>query len=278
MQTFRLQYQNEVHPVWLTAPREHTVQTIYDVSVNCRKNLRYTHSTATEKPLSKILIAEDDEMTRNVIAHSLKMERHTVEAVGDGESALEYLLASSYDVVILDLGLPGKDGVDVCQEYRRHGGTAAVLMLTGRNAASQKIEGLDSGADDYLTKPCDMQELAARVRALLRRSGAKVQTGDVLKVGDLSLDRRQFRAQRSGKSIDLIAKEFAILELLMRSPGIVFSHDAILDRVWTTDEGGTSESLRTHIKNLRKKLEIDGAPDPIKTVHRVGYKLDFTAD
>ena len=226
--------------------------------------------------MSKILIVEDDEMTRNVIVQLMKMEKHAAEGVADGDTALEYMRGSDYDLVIIDWGIPGLTGLDLCHQYRALGGKALVLMLTGRNAPLDKVAGLDSGADDYLTKPCDMRELAARVRALLRRIGASEQVSDVLTVGDISLDRKLFKVTRAGKQVDLIAKEFAILELFMRSPGGVFSPDAILDRVWTTDDIGSAETLRTHIKNLRKKLNVEGIPDPIKTIHGVGYKLDLS--
>ncbi len=225
------------------------------------------------KVMAKILVVEDDKQISQFVCDSLIFEHHTVEAAFDGEDGCERLAVNEYDLVILDLSLPGMDGIDICKTYRARGGQAPVLMLTGKARISERAEGLDSGADDYLTKPFHISELQARVRALLRRSGNQLAT-DILQLGHVSLDTRSFKVIADGTAVKLVPKEFALLELLMRNPGQVFSADAIVSRVWTSDEETSPETIRTYIKNIRKKLESPSHQSIIHTVHGVGYKAD----
>jgi DNA-binding response OmpR family regulator len=222
--------------------------------------------------VAKILVVEDDPQILKVIKDCLKIDRHIVETESDGSVALEKLRLFEYDVLILDWNLPGVTGVELCKQYRTRGGSGSVLMLTANTTISNKEEGLGSGADDYLTKPFDVRELTARVKALARRSAVGL-TANVIKVGDVELDRDKFSVTVSQKAIKLVPKEFALLEFLMRHRNIVFSADALLSRVWKAEEDASPEIIRTHIKNLRKKLEHDGKPPIIETVYGVGYKV-----
>lgn len=223
--------------------------------------------------MAKILLVEDDLGLAKVVSDSLSFEYHTVESVVSGEQALERLDVYGYDLVIVDWGLPGMNGLQVCREYRSRGGDAPLLMLTAKHTVTDKMTGLDAGFDDYVTKPFDVKELGARVRALLRRAGGKLKD-NVLRVGDVELDPTSYRVERDGAEIRLSTKEFGILELLMRHPSVVFSAEAVFSRVWTMDEGGSPEVVRSHIKNLRKKLEADGKTCIIQTIHGVGYKAE----
>ncbi|MBA3857264.1 MAG: DNA-binding response regulator [Cyanobacteria bacterium PR.3.49] len=224
--------------------------------------------------MAKILVVEDDKQISQFVCDSLAFEHHTVEAAYDGDDGHDMLAVNEYDLVILDRSLPGKDGIEICKAYRARGGSSPVLMLTGMSKIAERAEGLDSGADDYLTKPFHMQELTARVRALLRRRGGKL-LDDKLTLGHVSLDTRSFKVTAGGSAVKLVPKEFALLELLMRNRGQVFSADAIINRVWTAEEEASPETIRTYIKNIRKKLESQTHPPIIHTVHGVGYKADL---
>lgn len=222
--------------------------------------------------MAKILVVEDDADVNRTICNALTYEHHTVESVLDGTDALDRLKAYNYDVVVVDWQLPGLSGLEVCREYRSKGGKALMIMLTGKSKLTEKEEGLDAGYDDYLTKPFDVRELSARIRALLRRVSSRI-SGNVLESGNVKLEPNTYRVTRAGKEIKLVPKEFAILEFLMRHPNIVFSCEALMSRIWTADEESSPEIIRTHIKNLRKKLEVAGQPELIGTVHGVGYRL-----
>ncbi len=222
--------------------------------------------------MAKILVVEDDPQILKVILDSLKIDRHIVESEEDGAVAQEKLRLFEYDVLILDWNLPGVTGVELCRQYRDRGGRGGVLILTANQTISNKEEGLGSGADDYLTKPFDVRELLARVKALARRSSVGI-TSNVIKVGAVELDRDKFCVTINEQPIKLVPKEFALLEFLMRHRNIVFSADALLSRVWKAEEDASPEIIRTHIKNLRKKLEHDGKPPIIETVYGVGYKV-----
>lgn len=221
--------------------------------------------------MAKILIVDDDEDLAQVLSHLLVMDMHTVDVARDGAEGLSLLQLSQYDVVILDWNLPKMDGVQVCREYRSRGGNARVLMLTGRSDVTDKVKGLDFGADDYLIKPFDSRELSARVRVLLRRPLEARQ--DVLAMGSLSLDTQNHTVSASGKSLQMAPREFALLEFFMRNPDQVFSVDSLLARVWRVDSEAAQDAVRMSIKRLREKLaENEGCPE-IETIYGVGYKL-----
>ncbi len=222
--------------------------------------------------MAKILVVEDDPQILKVILDCLIIDRHIVESEEDGAAAQERLRLYEYDVLILDWNLPGVTGVELCRQYRDRGGRGGVLILTANQTISNKEEGLGSGADDYLTKPFDVRELLARVKALARRSSVAI-TSNIIKVGAVELDRDKFCVTVNEQPIKLVPKEFALLEFLMRHRNIVFSADALLSRVWKAEEDASPEIIRTHIKNLRKKLEHDGKPPIIETVYGVGYKV-----
>lgn len=223
--------------------------------------------------MAKLLLIEDDAGLCRMIRDWLALEHHNIEIVGDGNEGLEKLQFYEYDLIILDWALPGMQGVDILKEFRNGGGTTPVLILTGKDAVTDKELGFDAGADDYLTKPFHMKELSARLRALLRRPPQY--TGDVLKHGDLELDRANHSLSRDGKEIRLLPREFALFEFLMRHPNQVFSADALLNRVWASESDATIDALTTCIKRLRKKLDVEGKDSIIRTLHGVGYKLDM---
>lgn len=223
--------------------------------------------------MAKILIAEDDYNFAANVQDWLTIERHNVEVVHDGLDASTCLRTYSYDLVILDWNLPGKSGVEICQEFRTAGGKTPILMLTGRTSVNEKETGLDSGADDYLSKPCHARELAARVRALLRRSVHI--TDPVLKVGKLELDPIKWSVTNNGQSVTLRPMEFKLLEFFMKHPGQLFSPQAIFERVWDSSSEATEESIKSHVKQLRQKLDVEGQPSLIRTVRGMGYMLEL---
>ncbi len=222
--------------------------------------------------MAKILVVEDDEDVALSISDALAVEHHTVECVHDGKEGLDRLKFYKYDLAILDWNLPNLSGVDICSQFRERGGNIPILMLTGKNQTVDKISGLNSGADDYLTKPFDVHELGARVRALLRRPAAV--TGNTLAAGDFQLDTQTFRVTRKGEEIKLLPKEFAVLEFLIRHKNQVFGVDSLLDRVWHSESDASPDAVRQCIARLRKKIDVDGEPSLITTVVGVGYKVD----
>lgn len=222
--------------------------------------------------MPKVLIVEDDVRLARVIDDWLTGESYAVDHVTSGPAALERLTSNQYDVLILDWQVPGLTGLEVCKEYRANGGTGVVLMLTGKKEVSNKEEGLDSGADDYVTKPFHMRELSARLRALMRRS-REIKT-NVIKIGDLVLDSVSHRVTKGEKELQLMPREYALLEFFMRNPGKVFSADTILDKVWSNYSEASPDTVRVHITKLRSKIDTDGQDSLIKTLHRVGYKFE----
>jgi len=221
--------------------------------------------------MAKILLVEDDVEFSGIVQGWLSNEHHVVEVVHDGTEGRHWLQIYEYDLVILDWQLPGMSGVDLCKQFRAQGGLTPILMLTGKSAVAEKETGLDSGADDYLTKPFHMKELSARVRALLRRASRG--TSNVLTIGGLVLDPANYRVTMNGGEISLQKREFALLEFLMRNPNRVFSAEALLERVWATESDVTPDAIRVYIMRLRKKI-VDGEKSSmIQTVHGVGYKL-----
>jgi len=221
--------------------------------------------------VAKILIVEDDVQLSKLVRDWLKMERHEPEVVNDGQEGLNRLKVYDYDLVVLDLELPLIGGMEILREFRATGKKTPVLILTGRTNIDDKELGLDSGADDYLTKPFHAKELTARIRALMRRVGG--QLGNVLKSGDIELDKSSFTVKRCGVEIRLVPKEFALLEFLMRNPGTVFAPEALLNRVWSNESEATIDALTTCIKRLRKKLDTEDKESIIRNVHGVGYGL-----
>jgi DNA-binding response OmpR family regulator len=218
--------------------------------------------------MSKILLVEDDVDLAGMVRQNLAREHATIEVVHSGSEALDVLAVSDFDLLILDWELPGASGIEVCKWYRDKGGTSPVLMLTGKAAIVDKETGLDSGADDYLTKPFSMRELSARARAALRRhSGA---ASNVLVHGGYKLDPHKFQLEKDGKQIALQPREFALLEFLMRHQGVVFSPEALIERIWRSDTEAGIDALRACVKRLRKKLDD---ADLIETVHGMGYRL-----
>jgi two-component system response regulator MprA len=218
----------------------------------------------------KILVIEDDEAIVKVLRRGLSYEGYLVEAAFDGENGLKVARNINPDLVILDLMLPGVDGLEVCQRLRA-GGNIPILILTARDTVLDRIEGLDSGADDYMVKPFELNELLARIRALLRRT--QQERAPVLTFGDLTLDTSSRQARRRGRAISLTAKEYDLLELFMRHPRQVMTREIIFDRVWDYDFGGESNVLDVYIRYLRQKLELGGEERLLFTVRSVGYVL-----
>lgn len=221
--------------------------------------------------MAKVLIVEDDRQLSDLIVDWLNGEGHVPEPVYRGNIGLERLQYYKYDLVILDWELPGLPGVEVCKQYRNGGGTTPIIMLTGKREIEDKEAGLDSGADDYLTKPFHIKELAARLRALLRRPAGVNQ--NVLRAGDISLRIGSRQAFRGDEELNLQPKEFALLEFLMRHPNQPFSSEAILDRVWPSESDAAPDTVRIQIMRLRKKIDVAGQESMIRTAHRVGYML-----
>jgi two-component system, OmpR family, response regulator QseB len=221
--------------------------------------------------MAKILVVEDEKDLAELVKNWLGKEHHLVEVASDGLEALIAMETNSFDVVVLDLMLPSMDGMEIVKRYRKSGGTAGVIMLTAKGHVDDKELGLDAGADDYLTKPFQLKELAARVRAVLRRNHG--QKPDVLKFRDLEIDPLEFKVLKNGVDVHLLPKEFRLLEFLLRPPHQVYSADELLSAVWESDTEAFHDTVRGHITRLRKKLDTTGMPSIIVTVYGVGYKL-----
>jgi len=218
----------------------------------------------------KILLVDDDPGIRLSVQRSLEFEGYRVTTAEDGEAALITIAAATYDCVILDISMPRLDGLAVCRRLRQDGNDIPVLVLTARQQVADRVSGLDAGADDYLAKPFALEELLARVRALLRRRPVGEVPGEVLRVGDLEMDLDSHRATRSGVPIDLTRTEWTLLEELVRNSGIVLSRDLLSDRIWGQDFG-TAASLDVYIGYIRRKTEADGATRLIQTVRGIGF-------
>ena len=219
----------------------------------------------------RILVAEDDAAIRQALDRILTFEGYEVITANDGAAALELIKDEQPTAILLDVMMPFVDGLAVCRKLRQRGDRTPVLMLTARHEVSDRVAGLDAGADDYLTKPFELEELLARVRALLRRvddGGA-----DKLQAGPFTLDVPRRLVSGPSGDIDLTRTEFAILELLMRNEGIVLERSVMYDRIWGYDFGDSSRSLDVHIGYLRRKLEADGTPRIIETVRGIGFVL-----
>lgn len=219
----------------------------------------------------KILLIEDDPAIVRVLKRSLTYEGYHVESALEGEEGFQKFQVFRPDLIILDWMLPGMDGLEVCDRIRALGDPLPILMLTARDTTQDRVQGLDSGVDDYLVKPFEIEELNARVRALLRRS--KPERAVVLSYNDLELDTNTRLASRGGRTINLTAKEYDLLELFLRHPRQVLTRDVIFDRVWGYDFGGESNVLDVYIRYLRQKIEIEGETRLLHTVRGVGYVL-----
>ncbi len=218
----------------------------------------------------RILLVDDDPGIRLSIQRALEFEGHEVRTAEDGLLALEAVATEAPDLIVLDVSMPRLDGLGVCRRLRTEGNDVPILVLTARQGVSDRVAGLDAGADDYLPKPFALEELLARVRALLRRRPVPEIGHEVYRVGDLEMDLDAHRVTRDGMTIDLTRTEWALLEELLRNAGIVLSRDLLSDRVWGQDFG-TAASLDVYIGYVRRKTEVDGRPRLIQTVRGIGY-------
>jgi DNA-binding response OmpR family regulator len=219
--------------------------------------------------MAKVLIVEDDEGVAQLIQFALDPQLFAIDHYGNVADALHALKANEYDIVILDWVLPDGTGIELCRQYRLLGGHKPILMLTARDSSREKVTGLTAGADDYVVKPFDPDELVARVQALLRRP--PTMSDAVLQVAGIDLDTASFTATVEGKSIQLLPKEFAILKLLMDNPNKYFSAEGILARVWRSEAAASTDSVRTHLKTLRKKLNEASGSSIIENSRGLGY-------
>jgi two-component system response regulator MprA len=220
----------------------------------------------------RVLVIEDDQSVRDALRRALMLGGWEVIEATDGSGGLYKALDEMPDVIVLDVGLPDIDGLQVCRTLRDGGNRTPVLMLTARVEVPDRIAGLDAGADDYLLKPYDVGELQARLRALVRRN-VEGADGRILRFGSVELDPDQHVARVDGRTVDLTRTEFKLLELFMLNPRRVLSPQVIYDRVWGYDFGPEGNALRVYVGYLRRKLETDGAPRLIQTIHGVGYVL-----
>lgn len=219
----------------------------------------------------RVLVAEDEKELNRLITRRLEDEHYAVDSVYDGTSALDYLNSADYDIAVLDIMMPGLDGISVVKQYRQAGGAAPVLFLTARDSVSDRVTGLDSGADDYLVKPFSFQELLARLRALVRRKNENRKS--TLELADLYVDLYSRKVTRGGKEIDLSSKEFAILEYLMMNEGRVLERESIRTHVWSWDYDGESNVVDVYIRFLRKKIDDGFQKKLIHTVRGAGYMI-----
>lgn len=220
----------------------------------------------------RILVVEDEKKLANFIKHGLEEEKYIVEVANDGEKGLELAMNNHYDAILLDVMLPGKDGFTILRELRNAGISVPVMMLTARGATEDRVMGLDLGADDYLPKPFSFEELAARLRSILRRTSPEKSTK--LQCGDLILDTVTHFAYRGGKEIELTTKEYALLEFLMRNKNRIVSRSSILQHVWKHSFDPESNIIDVYIKRLREKIETDpNSPQLIQSIRGVGYRI-----
>lgn len=220
----------------------------------------------------KLLIVEDDERITQALAEYFNDQNYIVDVAHDGEEGLGLAEVFNYHLILLDIMLPKLDGISLCQKLRQKGCGTPILMLTARDTNTDKIKGLDSGADDYVVKPFDLSVLSARIRALLRRGGQSLPP--ILKWGDLHLNSTSYEVKYKHLEISLTPKEYRLLELFLRNGRRVFSRTMILELLWSFDEVPTEATVKTHIKSLRSKLKAAGLPtDIIETVHGLGYRL-----
>ena len=218
----------------------------------------------------RILVAEDEKKIAGFVRKALVEQGYTVDVATDGDRAYELATSQSFDLIVLDIMLPGRDGLSILRQLRERHNTVPVIVLTARSALDERLEGLNLGADDYLTKPFFMEELVARVQALLRRvSGEKL---SLLQEGDLVVDLITREVKVAGRPVELTAREFSLLEYLMRSPGRVYTRTQILEHVWSYDFDTNTNLIDVYIQRLRKKLGSSGS-QPIETIRGVGYRF-----
>jgi diguanylate cyclase (GGDEF)-like protein len=220
----------------------------------------------------RILLVEDDDFLTRVLLESFKNLHYTVDRAADGRSGWEYAISTTYDLLLIDVGLPGLDGISLCQRLRSEGCTTPILLMTAREAREERIRGFDAGADDYLLKPLDLDELHARARALLRRE--KVIPTPVLEAGKLRLDPARGEVTHEGRSLKLTPKEYKLLEIFLRNPSRLFSRGQLVEYLWTFDDPPLEESVKAHVKGLRQKLKPLGLADLIENVYGMGYRFN----
>ena len=224
--------------------------------------------------MTRVLIVDDEPAVRAALDRALRLDRYEVELAADGREALDRLAEARLDAVVLDVAMPGIDGLEVCRRLREAGDRTPVLMLTARDAVDDRVAGLDAGADDYLVKPFALKELKARLRALLRRAETPGEGEDAkLRFADLSLDRDAWEASRGPRRLELSRTEFQLLALFLEHPRQVLTRSQIFERVWGYDFGSSSNSLGVYMGYLRRKTELDGEPRLLHTVRGVGYVL-----
>ena len=223
--------------------------------------------------MMKVLLAEDDRRLGKLIEYMLIQNRVQVDWILNGNDIYEYAMYSEYDILVLDWMLPGMTGIDACRNLREAGYERAILMLTAKDTIEDRVTGLDAGADDYLVKPFEFEELLARLRALGRRSNQKIQQ-EVMDIGDFSLNRTTKVLKKKNQVIQLSPREFQLFDLLAQNIGVVVPREIILDRIWGLERDITSNNIDSYMKILRKKLnEVDGNIS-IKTVRGIGYRLE----
>jgi OmpR-family two-component system manganese-sensing response regulator len=222
--------------------------------------------------MAKILLIEDDLSLAEELQSALQREQHQVEIANTGGDGLQLVCQFGYDLLVLDWHLPDLDGPAILSQARAKGVACPVLFLTGQDRPESKVLALDSGADDYLTKPFSTLELTARIRALLRRSPAM--PSDILDFGDIKIDRKRIVVTKQGAPVDLQPKEYVLLEFLARHPGQVFNSEALVNHIWKSDNDATDTAIRVHLSRLRKKLHIPGKPSLISNLYGIGYKFE----
>ena len=225
----------------------------------------------------RILLVEDDFRLAETLAEALSDQLYTVDIAANGLLAWDYVKNLDYDLVLLDVMLPGLDGITLCQQLRSQGYLMPILMITARDTVSDKITGLDAGADDYIVKPVDLGELLARIRALLRRGGTTSQP--ILEWGAIKLDPSTYEVSYANTNLSLTRKEYSILELLIRNGRRVLSRSVIIDHIWKLESPPEEDTVKVHVRSLRQKLRAVGAPDDfIETLHGVGYRLAIVSN
>ena len=228
---------------------------------------------AGKPAMTRVLIVDDEPAVRAALDRALRLDRYDIALAGDGREALDRLAEARHDAVVLDVMMPGIDGLEVCRRLREAGDRTPVLMLTARDAVDDRVAGLDAGADDYLVKPFALKELKARLRALLRRAEPPPGAEAVLRFADLTLDRAAWEARRGSRPLALSRTEFQLLAMFMEHPRQVLTRSQIFERVWGYDFGSSSNSLGVYMGYLRRKTEEGGEPRLLHTVRGVGYVL-----